>query len=387
MYDPRGHHLETFCEIDLSVFARNIEAINRKTGGLPIILAVKANAYGHGIVPICLEAEKLGIKHFGVATLVEGVKIRDAGITGEIIILTPPTVEQMPSIVYHSLSPNIPNKFFAEALSLEAGRQKKIITFHIEVDTGMGRTGIPENDAVDEIRDIVRMPNIQLNGIFTHFPVADSVKEDDISFTRMQIRKFGDIVDKIRKSGIKVPMVHISNSAGILDYPIYGCAVRPGLLAYGLYPSPQVSRSIEVFPVLSLKTRVVQLRDYPAGSSISYGRTYITEKPSRIAVIRAGYGDGIKRVLSNKGFVLVKNKRRQIVGTVCMDTTMVLVDDTVLPGDEVIVIGKQGNESISADDHAFWANTINYEILTGISERVPRVYLRDGKVVGILQAL
>lgn len=384
MRDPRGHYLETFCEVDLSAFGRNLEAIRRWCGGREIILAVKANAYGHGVVPICREAQRHGVKRFGVATLVEGVQLRDAGIEGEIIVLTPPTLEQVPSVVYHDLSPNAVSRPLVEALSLEAKKAGKVVRVHVEVDTGMGRTGFPWYDAVGEIAAMARLPNVKIEGVFSHFPVADSTDPSDVEFTRMQLRRFAQVVETLKRGGIDIPLVHISNSAGILAHPIYGNCVRPGILAYGLYPSQEVRRSISVEPVLSLRTRVVQLRRFGPGTSISYGRTYVTRRSTCVAVIRAGYGDGLRRALSNRGEVLIRGKKRPILGRVCMDTTMVEVDEEVELDDEVVIIGRQGTERITADDHARWAHTINYEILTGISERVRRVYVRDGEVVEVI---
>ena len=202
MHDPRGHYLETFCEVDLSAFGRNIEKIRQWAGGREIALAVKANAYGHGVVPICREASMHHIRHFGVATLVEGVEIRDAGIEGEVIILTPPTLEQIPSVVYHDLSPNVVNRQFAEALSAEATNARKTIGIHIEIDTGMGRTGIPWYDAVGEVYAISRLPGISLIGVFSHFPVADNNNDSDMEFTKMQISRFSQILTSLERGGV-----------------------------------------------------------------------------------------------------------------------------------------------------------------------------------------
>ena len=362
---------------------RNIEKIRAWTRQRDIIVAVKANAYGHGVVPICREASQHGVRHFGVATLVEGVELCDAGIDGDIIILTPPTLEQIPSVVYHALSPNVVNRQFAEAISAEAVKQGKTMGVHIEIDTGMGRTGIQWFDAIGEIYAISLLPGIQVEGVFSHFPVADSTSKSDIEFTQMQLARFSDVIASLQKGGISVPMIHIDNSAGILAYPAFGNAVRPGILAYGLYPSDDVKRSITVEPVLSLKTHVVQLREFDIGNSIGYGRTYIADAPTRVAVIRAGYGDGLRRALSNRGDVLIRGKRRPILGRVSMDTTAVEADDDIQLDDEVAIIGTQGGETITAEHHARWTHTINYEILTGISERVRRVYVKNGEVIEV----
>jgi len=383
MHDPRGHYLETFCEIDLSAFGRNLDSILRWSSNREIILAVKANAYGHGVVQICREAMEHGIHKFGVATLVEAVELCDAGIEAEIILLTPPTLEQIPSVVYHDLCPNVVNRRFAEALSAEAVKAGKTIRIHIEIDTGMGRTGFDWFDVIGEIVSIARLPGIKIEGVFSHFPSADSADKNDIEFTGRQLKKFSELINSMLKGGIEIASVHISNSSGILAHPILGNCIRPGLMAYGLYPSEEVRKSVKVEPVLSLKTRVIQLRNFEPGLSISYSRSFITTRPTRVAVIRAGYGDGLRRALSNRGETLIRGRKMPILGKVCMDTTIVEVDDTVQLDDKVVIIGTQGKETITADDHARWTHTINYEILTGISERVRRVYVKNGEVIEV----
>ena len=258
MKDHRGHYLETICEVDLDVFGRNIRRIREWVAGREIILAVKANAYGHGVVPICRRAALEGIRYFGVANLAEGVALRDANIPGNIILLTPATLEQVPSIVYHDLTPNIVSQQFASALSVEAGKANKTIRCHIEIDTGMGRTGTLYDEAVGDILPISRFPHIEIEGIFSHFPSADSSGSDDKEFTRIQLKRFAGVVERLRSLGLDIPMVHISNSAGIMGHPIYGNAVRPGITAYGLYPSDETPHSVDVEPVLTMKTQVIQ---------------------------------------------------------------------------------------------------------------------------------
>lgn len=368
---------DIWSEIDLNKFRNNIRKMKRLTEGREILLAIKANAYGHGAEVICQEAEREGIRLFGLATTEEGIALRKAGIRSRLVILTPAVFEQIEEIIRFELSPNIIERRYAEIISQEAEKRGKTAICHIEVETGMGRTGIFWEDAVGEIVSIARLPNIKIEGIFTHFPIADSFKKEDIEFTRLQIKRFAFVLKKLEELGIKIPIVHISNTAGFMNYPLMGNCVRPGILAYGLYPSKQVKKKIAVEPILELKTRVVQVQQFPKDWSISYGRTYKTTSPTRVAIIRAGYADGLRRSLSNKGEVLLGGRRCKIIGRICMDTTMVLVpeDMKVNVGDEVVLIGKQGEEKISADDMAALVDTINYEILTGISERVPRVYL------------
>lgn len=381
MKDSKGFELETYCVVDLDAFGENLREIRRWVDGRSIILAVKANAYGHGVVPVCREASNHGINHFGVATVAEGVAIRQAGIEGDIVVLTPATLGQVKAIVEHDLYPNVVSQTFANALSVEGANQDKNVGCHVEIDTGMGRTGFWHSDAVGDIVQVARLENLDIKGIFSHFPVADSRDRSDQEFTELQLMRFSRIVEKLEKLGIDPPLVHISNSAGVLAHPIYGNGVRPGILAYGLYPSPEARGSLEVTPILSLYSRVVQLREYPSGTSISYGRTYTTRGRERIAVVRGGYGDGLRRALSNRGFVLIRGKRYPVVGRICMDMTMAdVTGGSVELDDRVVILGRDGAGSITAEDHAIWAGTLNYEILTGISERVPRMYLKDGEI-------
>jgi len=382
MKDNKGFELETYCVVDLDAFRDNIAEIKRWVEDREIILAVKANAYGHGVVPICREAWNTGIRHFGVATVAEGVAIRESGIDGEVIVLTPATLEQVEAIVEFDLHPNVVSETFANALAAEGQRQGKPVGCHIEIDTGMGRTGFWHTDAVGDILHIARLPGLTIKGVFSHFPVADSQGSSDIEFTRAQLARFSRIVGELEKLGIKPELVHFSNSAGVLDHPVFGNGIRPGILAYGLYPSAEAENTVRVKPILSMFSRVIQLREYPPGTSISYGRTYTTRSKERIAVIRAGYGDGLRRALSNRGFVLIHGKRYPIVGRVCMDMTMTdVTGSSVELDDRVIILGFEDGGSITAEDHAIWAGTLNYEILTGISERVKRLYKKGEWVV------
>ncbi len=381
MKDRRGFELETYCVVDLDAFRKNIENILEWVENRKVILAVKANAYGHGVVPICREASSAGIEHFGVATVDEGVSIRNSGVKDEIIVLTPATLEQIEAIVEYDLHPNVVSQTFAHALSVEAERQNKKAGCHIEIDTGMGRTGFWFSDAIGDIAQIAQLPWLSIEGIFSHFPVADSTGKSDIDFTTVQLNRFSAIIEKLSSLGISPPMVHMSNSAGILSHPVYGNGIRPGILAYGLYPSAETANSVVVKPILSLYSRVIQIREYPPGTSISYGRTYTTRSKESIAVFRAGYGDGLRRALSNRGFVLIRGKRYPIVGRVCMDMTMADVTGGQVELDDIVVIlGEDNGGAITAEDHAIWAGTLNYEILTGLSERVKRLYKKNGQI-------
>jgi len=384
MRDLLGRYLEIWCEIDLDAFRRNIEKIIGLANKREIILAIKANAYGHGLVHIAKEAERAGIRFFGVATTAEGRALREAGIRSEIIVLTPASLEQIDEIVEYNLTPNVVTRLFAEALSAKGESLGRPLKCHIEVDTGMGRTGFYYEDVMGELMSILRLPYLNVQGIFSHFPVADSNKKEDIEFTYKQIERFKNMLKLLEKFGFSPPLFHIANTAGILDYPEFGNAIRPGILAYGLYPSPATKHLIEVEPILKLKAKIVQIQDFPPEWSISYGRTYKTKERTKVAVIRAGYGDGLRRGLSNKGYVLIRGRRYPIIGTICMDMTMcdLGAGGDIKLDDDVVIIGEDGGECITADDHAEIVGTINYEILTGISVRVPRLYFRQGKLVG-----
>ncbi len=384
MRDLSGKNLETWCEVDLTRFRKNIEAIRSVVGQREIILAVKANAYGHGVVHIAREGERIGIHYFGVATVAEGIALREAGIESNILLLTPATLDQIEEILNYDLIPNVVSRRFAEGISQAAQKMGKVATCQIEVDTGMGRTGFLYEEVIGELIAIMRLPNLKVSGIFSHFPSADSNDPEDIDYTYTQINRFHKIVQTLKKLGLEIPLYHISNSAGILNYPVYGNAIRPGILAYGLYPSSWCQKKIPVEPILSFRTKVIQIRAFPAGFSVSYGRTYQTEKPSLLGVIRAGYGDGLKRGLSNAGRVIIEGKFYPIVGRVCMDMSVVLLppDNTVKLDSIATIIGEDNGKRITADEHAEILGTINYEIITGLSERVPRLYFRDGSLVG-----
>ncbi len=273
---------------------------------------------------------------------------------------------------------------FAEGLSQAAQKMNKIALCQVEIDTGMGRTGFLYNEVVGEIIAILRLPNLKVTGVFSHFPAADSSDEQDVEYTYTQINRFHEVIQTLKHLGIKIPLYHMANSAGVLNYPIYGNAIRPGIITYGLYPSNWKQKDIQVKPILSFRSKVIQLRKLPKNFSVSYGRTYQTRKPTHLAVIRAGYGDGLRRGLSNKGRVILEGEYCPIVGRVCMDMSMVLIpqDLSVSLDSVATIIGEDGDKEIIADEHAKILDTINYEIITGLSERVPKLYFLNGSIVG-----
>ncbi len=369
----------TWVEVDLDRFRRNLGAIRAAIGaGRGILLVVKADAYGHGAVEIARHAVETGVTMLGVATLHEGIELRSAGITVPIVILSPTLLSEVDEIIEHRLTPCINSIEFADLFSGRCVAHQVLSRFHVEVDTGMGRTGISDGDAIPFIERVAGMPNLTLEGVFTHFPHADSGRTD---VTEEQLRRFGEILRGLSLRKIEVPIRHAANSAGILSVrDSFLDMVRPGILAYGFYPSAEVPRSIPVEGVMSFKTRIVQLRDVPPGRYISYGRTYQTARWTRVAVLPVGYGHGYPWTLSNRGQVLIRGKRAPIVGRVTMDLTMVDasgIDEAEL-GDEVVLWGEQRGSRIGLDEVAAWAQTIPYDLLCSMGKRVVRMFLEDG---------
>lgn len=376
--------LPTWIEVDLDLLRRNITSIrNRLDDDVKILLTVKADAYGHGAVQVAEASSKL-IDIFGVATLDEAIELKEAGIRNKILILSPILATEVPAVVYSGLAVTISSCEIARDLSRYAVEHDKHVEVHVEVDTGMGRTGVSVEDAPNEIERIAALPNLRLEGVYTHFPVSDS----DPDFTREQVAEFEALIGRLRANGVGIPVIHSANSAAIPSVKeSHMNLVRPGLLAYGSLPGG-VDPGPDFAPILAWKSRVARVRRIPEGRTISYGRAYITARDSVIGVIPVGYGHGYPYQLSGRGKMLIGGVRVPIVGRVTMDMTM--VDLTDLPqapslGEEVALIGKQmgpdGREAeITMHDLARWANTIGYEIICGLSKRVPRTYFRKGKV-------
>lgn len=365
-------------EINLNNLLANLLTIKKIVKNRKILLAIKADAYGLGACEIAQFLEK-EIDMLGVASVEEGVTLREkAKIKIPILILSPIPYKAIPCLFEYDLIPNVSDKEFFKELINYAQRNNKKLKIHIEIDTGMGRTGFFVKE-FEEIYDLIRKQNfLEIEGIFSHFPVADS----DISFSENQLEEFSRLIKKLN---LNKKILHLANSCGIVNIPqSYLNMVRPGLIIYGIIPNGIKNEEIKklIKPVISLKSRIVSLRYFPENKSISYGRTYFTSQPTLIGVISCGYGDGYPYQLSNRGEVLIKGKRVNIVGTVCMDLTMVNLDNfsDIKVGDLVTLIGKDGKEEISVSEVAFWANTIPYEIITRLSPRVPRVYFKDDKI-------
>ena len=369
--------LPTWLEIDLDRLDRNIEAIQTAIGkSVGILLTVKADAYGHGAVQVAAAAAQR-VRLFGVATVDEATELQEAGIRNGILILSPILETEIPAVSKYGFAITLSSADFADAVARQAPARP--LDVHVEVDTGMGRTGVAESEAFDEIVRVSRCPAVSLRGVYTHFPVSDT----DADYTRGQVERFLDLVSRLRAAGVTVPLVHSANSAAVDGVVAsHMDLVRPGLLAYGLHPAGGAP-GIAVEPIMSWKSRLVRVRRVPAGRTISYARSFTTGRDSVIGVVPVGYGHGYPLRLSGRGAMLISGRRVPIVGRVTMDMTMVdLTDLPAIPaeGDDVVLVGRQGEETISFHDLAGWADTICYEVMCMISKRVPRTYFRRGKV-------
>jgi len=373
--------VSTWVEVDLDRFAANLAAVRGRIGpDCEILLVVKADAYGHGAVEIGAEAEAGGVAALGVATLHEGIQIRRSGTALPMVVLSPLLASEIGEAVAHGLDPTIPDLAFAQALSETSRLVGRPLRCHVEIDTGMGRTGIRDEEAEVFLQRLVELPGLRLASVFTHFPDADG---EDLGFAREQLRRFEALLRKLEARGIRPPRVHAANSASTVNLPAsHYDWVRVGLLAYGHCP-PRCEAPLDLQPVMSFKSRLVQIRELPAGTSISYGRTHVTKRPARIGVVAVGYGHGYSWLLSNTGHMLVNGKRVPIVGRVTMDLTMVDLAPTpdARVGDEVVLFGDQGGATLSLAEVAVGSQTLPYEIMCTIGKRVTRIYVQNGRPV------
>ena len=372
----------TWIEIDLDAIAQNVRNIKKLIGEKKELMAVvKGNGYGHDILEISSIVLKNGATRLAVARLEEGIFLRKAGIAVPILVLGLTLEQQVKLLVSYNITPTVCKYETIEKLSKFAVKEDKTAKVHIKVDTGMGRIGIFPNHVLDFVKKVKAFKNIEIEGIFTHFSVAD---EKDKAYTEAQFKKFMEVLTILEKEGIKIPVKHVGNSATLLDFPhMWLDLVRPGISIYGLYPSTEVQKTVKLIPAHSFKTRIIFLKELPVGECISYGRTYTTTKRrTKVASLPVGYADGYNRLLSNQGEVLVRGRRFLIIGRVCMDQTM--IDVTNLPqvevGDEVVLWGRQGQEEITVEEIAEKIGTINYEIVhMPDKERVPKLFIKDGR--------
>jgi len=377
----------SWVEVDLDALVQNIGQVRDLVpDGVRILLVVKADAYGHGAVRISQQAADCGVDMLGVATLDEGRELRSAGIELPILILSPVLREELDEVLENDLAVSASSVEFAMAASAEAVRHGTRCRMHVEVDTGMGRAGLPLASAVEAIIRMASMKGLDIEGIFTHFPASDV----DSDFTGDQIDSFTEVLDELSNAGITFDYVHTANSAAIVNFPAsHFNMIRPGLLVYGHSPSLTLRDRVDVRPVMSFKSRLLLVRKAASGSSVSYGRTFIAPSDMTIGVIAAGYGHGMSHRISNRGEVLFRGARVPIVGRVTMDMTMIDLSGFADPasGEEVVIFGNQGIREISVDDVAGWDGSLNYEVLCRISKRVVRIYMKSGRVESLKSLL
>lgn len=365
----------TVAEIDLAALAYNYRQIEKKIPrGAKILGVVKADAYGHGAVPISRKLEELGVEYLGVAMSDEGVQLRQGGIKAPILLLGGIYREDVDWALQYRLTPVVFQKESLQLLSREAKRQKRKAKVHLKVDTGMGRLGVPITLLQAFLCEMKRYPEIEIEGILSHYSMAD---ETENPFTQRQWKAFQEAVAIGESMGIHFKYKHIANSAGLTAFPSWsGNLVRPGIILYGSYPSPAFRNLIKLKPVMTFKTRIGLLKRVPPRERISYGGTFVTRRDSLIATLPVGYADGYNRKLSNQGEVLVRGKRAPVVGRVCMD--YIMADVTGIPGvsykDEVVLMGKQGGAQVSAEEIAEKVGSISYEVFCLVGKRVPRTY-------------
>ena len=362
-----------WAEVNLQTLRENYFKLQAYTRSemMPI---VKADAYGHGVIPVVKTLIACGAKRYGVALLEEALEIKAVFPELSVMVIGATEVDQSDILVREEIIPAIFQLSQAQALSEAAVKQNQTAKLHIKIDTGMNRIGFRERDFAD-IMKIAALPNLFIEGIFTHLATAD---QKDLSFAREQLNRFQALYDKLKKAGLTIPIRHVANSAAILQFPeSHFELVRPGISLYGLTPSSQIGGNVGLEPVMSWKAKVSYVKSIKTGETVSYGRTFQAAYPTRVATIPIGYADGLRRALSNQGEMLIHGKRTTMIGRVCMDQTMLEV--TKIPGvqvgDVVTIMGKDGHDQITATEMAEWLGTISYEVVCGISKRVPRVYL------------
>lgn len=374
-------YYRVYANIDLDAISNNIKAAKETLSmGTKIMAIIKADGYGHGAVPIARELSGL-VDAYGVAIVEEGIELRNAGINKPILILGYTAVEQISEVIAYDITQTVFQYEVAKLMDEEAKRQGKIAKVHIKLDTGMGRIGYqPCKESIEEIVRISKLENIDIEGIYTHFACADM---KDKTSANEQLSKFITFTKELNQAGVNTPIMHASNSAGIMDMNYANLdMVRCGITTYGLYPSEEVNKSnLVIKPAMELKTHISFVKELGPGHGIGYGSTFITDKTMTIATVPVGYADGYSRALSNKGRVLVRGKSAPIIGRVCMDQFMIDVSSIpgVMQGDVVTLIGKDGEEEITVEEIGDLSYSFNYEVVCNVGKRIPRVYYKNGK--------
>ena len=370
----------TRVKIDLDVIEQNFDAVQAKAQ-VPVMAVVKADAYGHGAIQVARVLQNK-CAFFGVSSMLEALELRKAGLKNPILILGQTPVSAFPTAILEGIRPTIFHYETAVALSQAAQEVNQVAPFHFAIDTGMSRIGFQATDeSVELCARIARLPGLRAEGIFSHFATADC---PDLSRSEQQAALFDEFCAKLKAKGVEIPIRHMDNSAGLMNFDRHYDMVRSGIVTYGMYPSTDVSPELlQLKPALQWLSRITHVKMLEAGRQISYGGTYVTTKPTRVATVPVGYADGYRRSLSGKFYVLIHGKKAPILGRICMDQMM--VDVTDIPeaklNDRVVLVGRSGDEEITMEAIAAAADSFNYEMVCGISRRVPRLYCRDGQTV------
>lgn len=381
----------TWAEINLDALAFNMRNIRKITNKNAMIMAViKADAYGHGVIECARTLLENGADRFAVATLNEAVEVRNNFPDIPVLILGSSVESEAEDIIKNDITPNVYTYEFAKTLSDKAVALGRDVKIHIKLDTGMSRIGFvvtdgENNKVIEEIKKIALLPNVVIEGIFSHFSTSD---EADTEYTRTQFRRFMYVCDALKSCGVDIPIKHICNSAGIMMYPEYHLdMVRPGIILYGMYPSDEVDKTrLDLKYVMSLKSSITYVKEIEDRRGVSYGKEYIADGMAKIATVPIGYADGYTRLLAKKARIAVNGKLYPIAGRICMDQCMIDIGsgNNIKRGDEALIFG---DGAVTADDLAKWLGTINYEITCMVSRRIPRVYIKDGKIVKVLEYL
>lgn len=372
--------LDRLCwaEINLKNYAYNFNCLKKHVGTkVKVMAVVKANAYGHGAVEIAKYAEKIGYSSFGVVCLYEAKVLRENSISKPILILNYTDPDAVAYTVDHNITLNVMDEQVLKVVDRYARKKKKIVRVHVKIDSGMHRLGLAPEQALRFVPKIEQYKNIALEGIFTHFATSD---EKNLDFAYTQLTQFQKVLGQLVQKGIRPPLIHAANSAATMRIPqSHFDMVRPGIASYGLSPSSDFRLPLKLKPVLSLKTKIVQIRKITKGESVGYGRGFIATRDTLVASLPIGYADGFRRAPANFGSVMVKGLKVPILGRVSMDQSSVDVTGVpnILVGDEVVIIGKQGNTEISAESVARQIGTINYEVVAALAERVFRIYINS----------
>lgn len=380
-----------WAEINLDSIAHNVREIRRVTNRKAEIMGVvKADAYGHGVLEVAKTLLNNGVTRLAVSMLDEAIQLRKQGIDVPILILSFTDPRRAQEIIENKLTQTVFSHDLANALSEASVKLNKNVKIHIKIDTGMSRVGFMSGySAIKNVLEIAKLPGIIIEGLFTHFASAD---EKDKSYTFMQFERFMSIFSELNRVGLYIPIKHVANSAAVIEFPeMHLDMIRPGIILYGLYPSDEVDKSkIVLKPAMTLKANVTLIKDVEKDTCISYGRIFTTVRQSKIATVPIGYADGYSRLLNKKAKVLINGELVPVIGKICMDQCMTDVTDLkneVSVGDEVVLFGKQGDKEITIEDVARDIGTINYEVVCIIGKRIPRIYLQNGKISGVLNYL